>query len=255
MMKQGSPIVRTASKDILARLLASEDLIVQHHASAETASFNTHSRILTLPVWQNMDNAMYDMLVGHEVSHALHTPADGWQEFIGENEDVQERQMILNVCEDVRIERLIKKKFPGLRRDFSHAYKSLHDRDIFQLQGKSIVEMHLVDRINLYYKGEIYGQATIPFSTEERQWITRLDAADTFEEIIAIAEDLTEKLSKSKKKMTKTALKRMLARARAKVKMVLRVLLVTAMRAAKTNPNPVPDPNLITTRAKILARA
>jgi len=198
-MKQGSPIVRTASKDILARLLASEDLIVQHHASAETASFNTHSRILTLPVWQNMDNAMYDMLVGHEVSHALHTPADGWQEFIGENEDVQERQMILNVCEDVRIERLIKKKFPGLRRDFSHAYKSLHDRDIFQLQGKSIVEMHLVDRINLYYKGEIYGQATIPFSTEERQWITRLDAADTFEEIIAIAEDLTEKVKQEQK--------------------------------------------------------
>jgi len=148
-MKQGTPNVRTASKDILARLLASEDLIVQHSEIAETACFNTQSRILTLPVWENMDNAMYDMLVGHEVSHALHTPADGWLGFIGEGKDASQRQMVLNVCEDVRIERLIKKKFPGLRRDFSHAYKSLHDRDIFQLKDRPIADQHLIDRINL----------------------------------------------------------------------------------------------------------
>jgi hypothetical protein len=195
MMKQGTPNVRTASKDILARLLASEDLIVQHSEIAETACFNTQSRILTLPVWENMDNAMYDMLVGHEVSHALHTPSDGWLGFIGEGKDASQRQMVLNVCEDVRIERLIKKKFPGLRRDFSHAYKSLHDRDIFQLKDRPIADQHLIDRINLYYKGEIYGQATIPFSTEEREWLKRLDAANTFEEITAIAEDLADKVA------------------------------------------------------------
>jgi hypothetical protein len=192
-MNQGSPIVNSASKDILARLLASEDLIVQHSASAQTASFDTRDRILTLPVWEDMDSFLYDMLVGHEVSHALYTPSAGWIEFIGEGPDRDVRQMSLNICEDARIERLIKDKFPGLRRDFAKAYKSLHDRGIFQIEDKNINEFPLIDRINLYYKGEIYGQMTVQFTAEERNYITRLDVAKTFEDVAAIAEDLAKK--------------------------------------------------------------
>ena len=191
-MINASPTVRTAAKDILARLLASEDLTVQHSAAAPTACFDTVNRVLTLPIWEDMDSEMYDMLVGHEVSHALFTPADGWQGFVGDDQDTPLRHMCLNICEDVRIERKIKDKFPGLRRDFSKAYKSFHDRDIFELKGKSVKDLSLIDRINLYYKGEIYGQMTVPFSQEERQWLTRLDAAENFESIIEIAEDLFE---------------------------------------------------------------
>jgi hypothetical protein len=139
-----------------------------------------------------MDSEMYDMLVGHEVSHALFTPADGWQGFVGDDSDTPLRHICLNICEDVRIERKIQTKFPGLRRDFSKAYKSFHDRDIFELKGKPVKDLPLIDRINLYYKGEIYGQMSVPFAQDERQWITRLDAADTFESIMEIAEDLFE---------------------------------------------------------------
>jgi len=191
-MKTASPTVNTAVKDLLARLLASEDLTVQHSAAAPTACFDTVNRVLTLPIWEEMDNEMYDMLVGHEVSHALFTPADDWQGFVGDDSDTPLRHMCLNVCEDVRIERKIQTKFPGLRRDFSKAYKSFHDRDIFELKGKSVKDLPLIDRINLYYKGEIYGQMSVPFTQDERQWLTRLDAADTFESIMEIAEDLFE---------------------------------------------------------------
>ena len=96
----GQPI-KTASKDILARLLASEDLIVEHSAMAETAYFDTQARRLVLPVWQDMDNFMYDMLCGHEVGHALYTPADGWQDFVGEGKGAGLRHMTLNICEAV----------------------------------------------------------------------------------------------------------------------------------------------------------
>ena len=188
----GQPI-NTASKDILARLLASEDLIVEHSAQAETAYFDTQARRLVLPVWQDMDNFMYDMLCGHEVGHALYTPADGWQDFVGTGKGAGLRHMTLNICEDSRIERLMKKKFPGLKRDFVKAYKSLHDRDLFGLKDKVVADMPLLDRINLYYKGEIYGQMTVPFTAEERTWIERLDAAESFEAIKLIAEDLAAK--------------------------------------------------------------
>ena len=189
-MIQETKHVNTAAKDILARLLASENLTVQHDHKAETAYFDTKNRVLCLPVWQDMDSFMYDMLVGHEVSHALFTPADGWQEYVGDDVNSPLRHMCLNICEDARIERKIKDKFPGLRRDFAKAYKILHDRDIFGLDGKNVSEMPLIDRINLYYKGEIYGQMTVPFTKEEYAYITRLDDATSFEDVIEVARDL-----------------------------------------------------------------
>ena len=130
-----SHLVKTTSKDILARAMAQEDITVQHSASAQTAAFDVQNRCLILPVWKDMDNSMYDMLVGHEVSHALHTPAQGWQDFVGNS---GMRHMFVNVVEDARIERMIKAKFPGLRRDFAAAYASLHDRDLFEISNKDV---------------------------------------------------------------------------------------------------------------------
>ena len=60
-------------KGNLARLLASENLTVIHKA-VKTASFDVNKRVLTLPIWQGISNRVYDMLVGHEVGHALFTP-------------------------------------------------------------------------------------------------------------------------------------------------------------------------------------
>ena len=59
-------------KSQLAKLLATEDLVVEHK-KVETAEFNVHTRVLTLPLWDRASNNVYDMLVGHEVGHALYT--------------------------------------------------------------------------------------------------------------------------------------------------------------------------------------
>ena len=74
--------VKSSSKDILAKCMAVEDITVEHRKNVPTAYFDTKNRVLCLPVWQDMTNEVYDMLVGHEVSHALHTPAEGWQDFV-----------------------------------------------------------------------------------------------------------------------------------------------------------------------------
>ena len=121
-MLMEKPQVNRATKDILAKCMATEDLRVIHDKTAETAYFDTENRVLCLPVWEDMSNATYDMLVGHEVSHALHTPAQGWQDFVGDGKGSRIRHMFLNIVEDARIERMIKDKFPGLKRDFATAY-------------------------------------------------------------------------------------------------------------------------------------
>ena len=64
-------------KSQLAKLLATEDIIVENK-NVETAQFNVADRVLTLPRWTFASDVVYDLLVGHEVGHALFTPDDEW---------------------------------------------------------------------------------------------------------------------------------------------------------------------------------
>jgi len=63
-------------KSNLAKLLATEDLVVEHR-KVSTACFNVHTRVLTLPMWDRASDAIYDLLVAHEVGHALYTQKIG----------------------------------------------------------------------------------------------------------------------------------------------------------------------------------
>ncbi len=186
---------KTASKSILARLLASEDLSVVHDPSAQTASFDLKDRTLRLPVWQEMSNSLYDMLVGHEVAHALYTPGEDWQteiETLASMHGVPYRiaQMYVNVIEDARIERMIKSKFPGLRRDFLNAYVDLMNRDLFDLDGRSIRDLPLIDRLNLEFKVGLHAGEAIPFSSTECVWVKRIENATEWSDVLEIAHDL-----------------------------------------------------------------
>jgi hypothetical protein len=52
--------VRHEIKSQLAKLLATEDLVVEHK-KVETACFNVHTRVLTLPLWERASNVVYDL--------------------------------------------------------------------------------------------------------------------------------------------------------------------------------------------------
>ena len=90
------------SKDLLARLLANENLNVIR-ANVATASFESITRTLTLPQWKDMTNEIEEMLIGHEVGHALYTTTEHM-----DKEDFRAIQGYMNVIEDVRIEKKVK---------------------------------------------------------------------------------------------------------------------------------------------------
>ena len=135
-------------KGNLARLLATENLVVEHR-SVPTASFDVDRRVLTLPNWDKASNVVYDMLVGHEVGHALFTPNLDPRDFKASKANV-------NVCEDVRIEKLMKRKYPGLRKSFAGGYAELNALDFFEIQDEDLTEFALIDRINLHYLSLIH---------------------------------------------------------------------------------------------------
>ena len=168
-------------KGNLARLLATENLIVEHRKTP-TAMFDVDRRVLTLPMWDKASSTVYDMLVGHEVGHALFTPNEDWRDTADCPKD------FVNVIEDARIEKLMKRKFPGLNKSFAGGYKELHDMDFFSVQGEDLSTFSLIDRINLHFK--IGARAMIPFSIEEKLFVARTDVAETFEEVLQIAQDV-----------------------------------------------------------------
>jgi len=134
MTTNNKAAVNLSAKDQFARVLATENIHVVHDGSAETASFNTGTRVLRLPRWKQMSGTLYDMLVAHEVGHALFTPPDMdviLQLAEDHGVDVAVAKDYVNEVEDARIERLMKQKFPGLRRDFINAYSDLIDRGFF----------------------------------------------------------------------------------------------------------------------------
>ena len=168
-------------KGNLARLLATENLIVEHR-KVPTASFDVDRRVLTLPMWDKASDVVFDMLVGHEVGHALFTPNEDWRDIADCPKD------FVNVIEDARIEKLMKRKYPGLRKSFAGGYQELNDRDFFSVANEDIDSFSLIDRINLHFK--IGASAMIPFSIEEQVFVARTDVAETFEEVLQIAVDV-----------------------------------------------------------------
>ncbi len=64
-------------KGTLAKLLATENLTVEHR-KVSTACFDVEKRLLILPIWKTATETVYDLLVGHEVGHALYTPQGNW---------------------------------------------------------------------------------------------------------------------------------------------------------------------------------
>ena len=130
-------------KGTLAKLLATENLIVEHRV-VDTASFDVDRRVLVLPIWDVSDR-VYNMLVGHEVGHALYTPNTDWS-------TLEVPKGYINITEDARIEKLMKRKFPGLSKDFFEGYKQLDEDDFFDVADNDVTRLLLIDRINLYFK-------------------------------------------------------------------------------------------------------
>jgi hypothetical protein len=169
-------------KGMLARLLATEDLIVDHK-NVETACFNVHTRVLTLPMWEKASAVVYDMLVAHEVSHALYTP-DKDMTSLGVP------HQFINVVEDVRVEKLIKRRYMGLGKTFYSAYQNLQQEDFFCLENEDISSMNLADRVNLYYKVGHFVE--VNFNEEERELVNQIGDIETFEQTIEFAKKLYE---------------------------------------------------------------
>jgi len=126
------------------------------------------------------------MLVGHEVSHALHTPSDGWMNM---KDRSQEFRSFVNVIEDARIDKLIQKKYPGLTNDYLLGFKKMYKDNFFGTQDKNLQKDYaLIDKINMYYKSS--KTLDFDFNKKEQHFVKLVDACKSFADVQKLAEDI-----------------------------------------------------------------
>ena len=130
---------------LLAKLLAEEDIHVVHR-NQPTAMFDVLNRELSLPIWKDMSKNVQDLFTLHEVGHALWTPL----EMMDKVKEEKISHSVVNVLEDVRIEKAIQLKYRGAVKIFNSAYNELITSNFFETVGKDISNYNLIDRINLH---------------------------------------------------------------------------------------------------------
>ena len=188
--------MKTQASDLSAKLLATENITVVR-ANAPTASFDIKSRVLTLPIWKDMTPEVEDMLVGHEVGHALYTG----ERYIEPMKETPAIAMYMNILEDVRIEKLLKRTYPGMRKRMTEGYRQLNERDFFGLSKvQSLEALLLIDRINLYFKAGI--TCGVKFNSKEKEFVSRAEHTETIDDVIKLAQEIFE-FSKQEAESTK----------------------------------------------------
>ena len=182
------------SKSYLAKLLATENITVEHR-KVPTAFFDLKKRLLVVPIWkQEMSNDVLDLLLSHEIGHALYTPMKEWQKAV----DVDKiPHSFLNVIEDARIEKLVKRKYAGLKQTFIRGYRDLIENNFFNTKGRNINDMLLIDRLNMHFKSS-YIESDIDFTSAELDIVDRMKKLETFEDVKKLAKELSEYCSKEK---------------------------------------------------------
>ena len=134
-----------------------------------------------------MSPELYDLFMGHEVGHALNTPYEGLHSTLEKNRTLKG---YLNVVEDVRIEKAIKKKYPSLVKSFFAAYKELVAKDFFGIKDKDVNKLSLIDKINI--KTKVGATAGVVFTAEELPFYEMAEACTTWEEVVECATAIYE---------------------------------------------------------------
>lgn len=184
-------------KGTLAKLLATENLIIEHK-KVPTACFDVLRRVLTLPIWDRASSVVYDLLVGHEVGHAIYTPNEDWTPKV----PASMPRDYVNIVEDARIEKLMKRKFPGLARSFYNGYSELNRDNFFGVADDDISKLSLIDRINLHFKIGAYAQ--MPFNQFEQQFVDMIDVAETFDQVLNICELIHKYVKENQSELSST---------------------------------------------------
>jgi cobalamin biosynthesis protein CobT len=175
-------------KSMLARLLSKENIEVRQ-GNYPTAWFDVENRVLGLPYFKDeVSKDEVDLFVGHEVGHALYTPSEGWHDSATEIPNVP--RSVINIVEDIRIEKKVLREYPGLVAAFKRGYKSLLNRDFFGIKDVDVNTLNFLDRLNLHSKAR--GAVPVDFFEDEIPYLEEAMRVESWEDVVTVCTKIAD---------------------------------------------------------------
>ena len=186
--------------EYLAKLMAQENINVRFSAKDAQARFDLDSRTLHFPIFENLKSAETDLIIGHEIAHALETPCDAWitaldKAPLKENNNTHKEfyRFCVNAVEDARIEKLIKTRYPGMKKVFHYGYDQLFERGLFGPPEKLTESVNsnkffFVEKLNFHFK--IPAKIYLDYNHDMNYFIDKVEKVITFNDVVSVANEL-----------------------------------------------------------------
>lgn len=183
------------SWEVYSKILSQSNVKLQYSKDAITACYDRSKNTITIPVYKFLDNDATQLLVSHEVGHALFSTytSDELSKYFEKYGD------LFNVIEDAYIERMIKKEYQGLHEIFKRGYTTIAKNDFFKLKGKNINDLNLVDRLNIYTKVGFFYDVEFR-NSKESEFSYRIMYLNSNKDVLQLCEDIYQYLEGNVKK-------------------------------------------------------
>lgn len=192
-------LLNKQSKRMLAECLATEKIKIIYSRKVKTPSFDPIQRKLTLPNWVVSEN-VENLVIGHEMAHALfsHLTKEEIDFFekhgfhaLGEavyKDNPHVGWSYYQIIEDFLVEKRMKEKYKGTKKDFSLGYRELMEKNFFGIQKQD--EMLLIDKLNVYFKVRYSCSVPVQFTEEERPFVEKCENLNTKEDVLSVAKEV-----------------------------------------------------------------
>lgn len=179
--------------DKFLKVITSNHKIDITYADVPTAYMNIETGNITLPKYVMNDRDIYITMGSHEVSHVLHTPRDFYDKhnksqsgniMIGSVELTPLFFFCINIVEDIRIEKIIRRKYPGFVEIYNRASKKILD-GLFEVTEEKWNKLTIADKINI--KAKCTNHLQFELTPYEDGVLKYMKKADTFNDVLVKA--------------------------------------------------------------------
>ena len=176
--------------DKFLKVITSNHKIDINYADVPTAYMNIETGNITLPKYVMNDRDIYITMGSHEVSHVLHTPRDFYDKhnksqsgniMIGSVELTPLFFFCINIVEDIRIEKIIRRKYPGFVEIYNRASKKILD-GLFEVTEEKWNKLTIADKINI--KAKCTNHLQFELTPYEDGVLKYMKKADTFNDVL-----------------------------------------------------------------------